>query len=182
MPRIALAILSALFSLQLRAADKDPTYITAAEAAAKDPDFALQGEYVGDVNNEHFGVQIIALGNGKFHGVAYRGGLPGAGWDSSDKIEGDGERAAADGSVTMSGKNGDKAVIKAGKDMLEAPVKVETSNEKFPSTAIRYANDSGKSRIEEIRFGGTKSCALPFAGKATCQCKSSDHRHLLCRS
>src|SRR5439155_10432836 len=52
---------------------------------------------------------------------------------------------------------GDKAVIKSGKDLLEAPVKVETSNEKFPSTAIRYANDSGKSRIEEIRFGGTNT-------------------------
>ena len=112
MPRIALAILLSLFSLQLRAADKDPTYITPAEAL-KDPDFAIQGEYTGDVNNEHFGVQIVALGDGKFHGVAYRGGFPGAGWDSSDKIEGDGERAA-DGSVTMAGKNGDKAVIKAG--------------------------------------------------------------------
>jgi hypothetical protein len=114
MPRIAFAILLACFSLQLRAADKDPTYISPTEAAAKDPDFAIQGEYTGDVNNEHFGVQIIALGDGKFHGVAYRGGFPGAGWDSSDKIEGDGERAAADGSVTMAGKNGDKAVIKGG--------------------------------------------------------------------
>jgi hypothetical protein len=100
----------ALFSFATRAAEKDATYIDPKSAAA-DPDFALQGEYAGYVNDDKFGVQVIALGDGKFHGVAYRGGLPGDGWDNSDKIEGDGQRAA-DGSVTMVGQNGDKAVIK----------------------------------------------------------------------
>jgi len=51
--------------------------------------------------------------------------------------------------------NGDKAVIKAGKNTVEAAVKVETANEKFASTAVRYANGDGKNRIEEIRVGGT---------------------------
>jgi hypothetical protein len=53
--------------------------------------------------------------------------------------------------------NGDKAIIKAGKNTVEAAVKVETADEKYPSTAVRYANDSGKSRIEEIRLGGTNT-------------------------
>lgn len=51
--------------------------------------------------------------------------------------------------------NGDQAVIKAGKNTVQATVKVENSEEKFPSTAVRYANGDGKYRIQEIRLGGT---------------------------
>jgi hypothetical protein len=111
MPRFAIAFACiALLCPSAFAADKPPAYIDPQKAAA-DPDFALQGEYAGPLKDDKFGVQIIALGSGKFHGVAYRGGLPGDGWDESDKIEGDGERAP-DGSVTMVGREGDKAVIK----------------------------------------------------------------------
>jgi hypothetical protein len=110
MPRLVIALLLLISCTPAFAADKPPVYIDPHKAAA-DPDFALQGEYAGQLKDDKFGVQIIALGNGKFHGVAYRGGLPGDGWDESDKIEGDGERAA-DGSVTMVGREGDKAVIK----------------------------------------------------------------------
>ena len=49
------------------------------------PDFQLQGEYIGKVNDLSFGVQVIARGNGKFDGVVYSGGLPGAGWDAVKK-------------------------------------------------------------------------------------------------
>jgi hypothetical protein len=102
-----------LLGLPAFAAEKPGTYIDPKLAAA-DPDFALQGEYAGQIKDDKFGVQVVALGGGRFHGVAYRGGLPGEGWDeSSEKIEGDGERAA-DGSVTMVGRDGDKAVIKDG--------------------------------------------------------------------
>jgi len=45
--------------------------------AAKDPDFAIQGEYVGPSR----AMQVIALGGGEFEAVVYSGGLPGAGWD-----------------------------------------------------------------------------------------------------
>ena len=36
-------------------------------------------------------MQIVALGGGKFHGVAYNGGLPGDGWDKKTKLDADGE-------------------------------------------------------------------------------------------
>ena len=77
------------------APSKGGTYI---DPAKTDADFAFQGEYVGeligdkDEDHEKFGMQVIALGGGKFRLVAYEGGLPGAGW-SGDKDD----RSATDG-------------------------------------------------------------------------------------
>jgi hypothetical protein len=51
--------------------------------------------------------------------------------------------------------NGNKAMIKAGKQTVEASVKVEDGTEKFPETSVRYANDNGKMMLTEIRLGGT---------------------------
>ena len=48
--------------------------------AAKDPDFAVQGEYVSDAPSK-MGIQVIAKGEGKFDVKSYSGGLPGEGWN-----------------------------------------------------------------------------------------------------
>ncbi|MBM4004604.1 MAG: DUF1080 domain-containing protein [Planctomycetes bacterium] len=60
-----------------------------------DADFAFQGEYSGEVGAEgekmRVGVQLIALGKGKFKAVAHIGGLPGDGWNGQEKHEVDGE-------------------------------------------------------------------------------------------
>jgi hypothetical protein len=50
----------------------------------------------------------------------------------------------------------DKVVITNGKQSVESAVKVEQTDSKFGSTTVRYANDEGKYRIQEIRLGGTK--------------------------
>jgi len=54
----------------------------------QDADYEMQGEYVGTILSDEqrikFGLQLIALGDGKFTGVGYRGGLPGDGWDKSN--------------------------------------------------------------------------------------------------
>ena len=66
-------------------------------SSADDPDYKIQGEYSGTMKSPEegqeikLGVQIVALGSGKFHAVAYRGGLPGDGWNGTDKQEADGE-------------------------------------------------------------------------------------------
>ncbi len=74
--------------------------VTSSAAEPKDsppsgPDFKIQGEYVGDVKTaegtKQVGVQVIAQGDGKLHAVGYIGGLPGDGWDKSEKKESDGE-------------------------------------------------------------------------------------------
>ena len=64
---------------------------TLSEAEArKDADYAVQGEYVGKRtagdDEGKVGLQLVAQGQGKFIGVAYPGGLPGAGWTGKEKI------------------------------------------------------------------------------------------------
>jgi len=51
----------------------------------------------------------------------------------------------------------DTVKIVNGKLTVESPVKVETADQKFDSTAIRYIDKGGKAAISEIRLGGTKT-------------------------
>ena len=55
------------------------------EKAKADPDFLIQGEYSGKVKldgkDEKIGVQVFVAGRGVFKAVAYRGGLPGDGFE-----------------------------------------------------------------------------------------------------
>jgi Domain of Unknown Function (DUF1080) len=67
------------------------------------PDFQLQGEYIGKLGDDSFGVQVIAHGNGKFDGVIYPGGLPGSGWDADKKIKHKVSGATKDGVTQLSG-------------------------------------------------------------------------------
>lgn len=71
----------------------DQTWTDPAKAATEDPDFLIQGEYGSDHNNLEWGMQIVALGGGKFDGYLLEGGLPGAGWTrSQQRIKLSGER------------------------------------------------------------------------------------------
>jgi hypothetical protein len=87
-PRLVAALLLAGIVCPVFAADvTDPSQA--------DSDFAIQGEYTGELGQGDdklkYGVQIIALGDHKFHAVGYPGGLPGDGWILKDKVEADGE-------------------------------------------------------------------------------------------
>ena len=56
--------------------------------------------------------------------------------------------------------DGDKAVVKSrktGKAVTETPVKVETVKEKYDSTTLGTQTVDGKSKLTEIRIGGTKT-------------------------
>jgi hypothetical protein len=59
-------------------------------AVVLDDDFFLQGEYSGtlpwgDGRSAGTGLQVVALGAGKFQAVEYSGGLPGSGWDGKSR-------------------------------------------------------------------------------------------------
>jgi hypothetical protein len=71
-----------------RAADpKAPAYTDPKEAGIE---FELQGEYLGEVQRDEgrqkVGVQVIALGDGKFRAVGLIGGLPGQGWSRGEEV------------------------------------------------------------------------------------------------
>jgi hypothetical protein len=79
---------------QLRAEDAKPkpaTYLTIEDARKDGPDVDLQGEY----SDSKLGAQIIALGNDTFRAVFHQGGLPGQGWDKSEKVELEAKRMGA---------------------------------------------------------------------------------------
>lgn len=50
-----------------------------------------------------------------------------------------------------------KVFIKAGKQLVEAPVTVENSETKFGTTTVRYSNAEGKNQVKEIRVGNSKT-------------------------
>jgi hypothetical protein len=89
--------------------------LVATDPAQAGPDSAVQGEYVGTAPYKgidvKYGVQIIALGDGKFHGVGYYGGLPGDGWDNKTKLEADGQTK---GNVTVFSRNDSTSTYKDG--------------------------------------------------------------------
>ncbi len=91
------------------------------DPAKAGPDYAVQGEYQGKLGNGDqelpVGAQIIALGDGKFHGVFYFGGLPGDGWNRGDmKIEID--STTDTGTITFSGDQG-SATLADGKLVIK---------------------------------------------------------------
>jgi len=90
-------------------AGPDPEIINPAEVAA-DPDFAIQGEYVGNGpwpggEKTKIGAQVIAQGEGKFRAVVFKGGLPGDGWRRGDA------------QLAMEGRREDDAAKLTGKEL-----------------------------------------------------------------
>ncbi len=85
----------------LHAQNAKTSYLDAKSAG---PDFAVQGEYTGTIGKSRkLGIQVVALGKGKFDAVFYAGGLPGAGWDGKTRIKLQG--STSEGQVSFKGKN-----------------------------------------------------------------------------
>lgn len=83
---------------QKKPAPKDKNKYAITSVAEAGPEYWLQGEYSGAVRLPgwgygSFGLQVISLGDNRFDGVLYRGGLPGAGWNRTDKQKLSGEAA-----------------------------------------------------------------------------------------
>lgn len=104
-----------LFATAVTAADPSPTFTDPAEAGAE---FLVQGEYTGTVGTDEkikVGVQIVALGDAKFSAVAYIGGLPGDGWNKTDKGTGIGETSDGVTTFTSEGEDdGGRGILKDG--------------------------------------------------------------------
>ena len=112
-----IACVSIAASLVAFSKEKAPVWTDPVKAAAENPDFKVQGEYVG----EGRAAQVVALGKGQFQISEYAKGLPGAGWDGSK----------------ISKSIGDAAfVAKQLKGMKLADRAVSTLGEKPPEGAL----------------------------------------------
>lgn len=84
------------------------------DPAKAGPDYAAQGEYQGNLDLQgqevKIGAQIIALGDGKFHGVFFFGGLPGDGWARGGQML-EVDSTTEDGKVTFAGDNGKGTLV-----------------------------------------------------------------------
>lgn len=119
--KFCLAVALSLAAGGLRA-DEGAKSETITDAAKAGPDYAIQGEYIGEFNlgdgvDQKFGLQVISVGKDdqgkpKYHGIAYFGGLPGDGWDGFGKLETDSE-IKDDGAVHLVANEG-SAVVKDG--------------------------------------------------------------------
>lgn len=49
----------------------------------------------------------------------------------------------------------ERVVFKKGRKTIEATAKVESGEEKYKSTTVRYDNGNGKYKVAEIKLGGT---------------------------
>ncbi len=73
----------------------------------RDQDFHVQGEYVGAAKLDGrswdaVALQVVARGSGSFHAVMHVGGLPGAGWNGSERLKLTGKRRAEQ--ITLHGE------------------------------------------------------------------------------
>jgi hypothetical protein len=133
-PIWGLAILCCLSSAQ--AAESDGKTYTTPDEAAADPGFAVQGEYAA----EGMGVQVVALGQGKFSIVTFTGGLPGDGWDQSER------------KVSEVDAAGVKEVI-ANHKLKKVERESGTNGEKPPEGAVVLFDGSEESLKEHWRDG-----------------------------
>ena len=168
LPTLALAT-SLLFSALpsgLFAADAGTAVFT--DPAKADEDFPFQGEYTGQVGEAKVGVQVIALGKGKFEAVSCEGGLPGDGWDMKknprEKVAGqrDGAKVTFDNAPWKGKIEGGKLVITSsegepGGTLAKVERKSPTLGAKPPTGAIVLFDETKAAETAKNFQGGKVS-------------------------
>ena len=130
-----LTILLLTLATATYAADPKPNAETFLDPAKAGQDYRDQGEY----KNDWGGAQIIALGEGNFRMVTYRGGLPGDGWDKEFKQETPGKREGA--KIVFTGENDYRAELANGKITITTagggPYTMEKTERKSPTLGAK---------------------------------------------
>jgi hypothetical protein len=169
-------------------------------------DYELQGEYLGECKHgdetQKIGIQVIALGDGKFRAVAFVGGLPGEGWSrgaerraAEGKLENDQVKFVND-DVTAELRKGSIALSSKGKPIGELKKVSRTSptlGAKPPSEAVVLFDGTSvdafeKGKLVEGNLLGATGCVskqkwmdhrlhiefrTPFMPKATGQARGN---------
>jgi hypothetical protein len=144
---------------------KKAAWSDVAKAKAEDPDFSIQGEYTGKLDDKDWGVQVVAEGGGKFAVVVYPGGLPGAGFSGDKTTRLKGKAARNDKGIVEVVVNDHAGVIKDGKIIGDAGefTKVERKSPTLGTPAPTAA---------KVLFDGKSTDAFPGAkldGDTLCQ-------------
>ena len=160
--------------------------ITDPAKAKKDPDFLVQGEYLGEGvkdsgEKEKVGAQVIALGKGEFAIVGYVGGLPGEGWKRGDAQSGELNGKTVGKEVEITGEN-IKGKIIDGKMTATSPDfkyelkrverKSPTLEAKAPAGANVLFDGTSADNFEE----GTLSEDKNLVSEAISKAKFGDYR------
>jgi len=112
------------------------------QKAQADPDFAIQGEYVGQGTvfgspQAALGAQVVALGKGEFHVYLLEGGLPGAGWKRGQgRLRLDAKRQGETTRISGEGLHG---TLAAGQMTLtgKATATLQRTERKSPTLALK---------------------------------------------
>ncbi len=187
MPRTMFLFVSSfvLFGFVCTACARNPE-ITDPAKAAKNPDFKIQGEYVGEGawaagDKTKVGAQVIALGNGQFTVVVTKGGLPGDGWRRGEpRFSMKGQR---DGKVTtlssdkFSGQIAGKTMTITGEDQTKLHLKrtvrhSPTEGAKPPKAATVLFNGTTAENFEH----GTLLKDKNLLSEATSKQKFGDYK------
>ncbi len=75
----------------LDGAEAKEGHLIATTVAAAGADYLVQGEYLGTAGGKQLAVQVIAQGDGTFLAVFEPGGLPGDGWNGTERFEVEGK-------------------------------------------------------------------------------------------
>jgi hypothetical protein len=183
MSRLLVAALLALPCFAL-AAEKSDTYTDPKEAGI---DFKIQGEYAGkDANGDAWGAQVIALGDGKFDIVGYRGGLPGDGWKRGDetkpgsgKLEGEKAKFEGKGENWTAEANGEVlTVAHDGKQIAELKKvnrKSSTLGAQAPQGALVLFDGSSADKFENGKIAEADGEKVLAASNPASKQKLGDH-------
>lgn len=189
MKHFALLTTLILFCTSTAIADdkKSETYTDSAKAGA---DYENQGEYSGvsPDGSTNIGLQLIAVGDGKFKGTFFIGGLPGDGWsrgDMSISIQGETKDGAvklqADDKVTHPGygelKEGKITIFDGDGNNIGELSKKErkspTLGKKPPEGAIVLFDGSSADKFENGKLVGK------YLGATNCSSKEKLGDHTL---
>jgi hypothetical protein len=124
--------------------------ITDPAEAAKDPDFKIQGEYLGEGTWQgeagiKVGAQVIALGDGKFTVVLTKGGLPGDGWKRGEPR------------LSLNAKRDGDAIVLTGENL----------SGKVVDESITLSSSDDKTKLElkrTVRHSPTEGAKAPEGG------------------
>ncbi len=180
-PRVQFALMMMLVGTLACTASAAHQEVTDPEQAKADPDFAVQGEYVGeavlpDVVKGKAGAQVIARGDGKFEVYLLAGGLPGDVWKRGDprlRLEGQREGSAtivqggeltgkiADGKMTLTDSQG-----KSRAELSRVERKSRTLGAKPPEGAVVLFDGSGEGYFPGARLSDDKNLIAGTTSKA----------------